>query len=159
DAPSMPPLDDVIGGSAAMEELRRLMARAAKSTATVLLRGESGTGKEVTARAIHRDGPRASAPFVAVHCAALPDTLLESELFGYEKGAFTGAVKRKPGRVELAQGGTLLLDEIGDVSPHVQVKLLRLLQEKEYELVGGTSTERADVRFIAATHRDLEAMV
>jgi two-component system response regulator AtoC len=125
----------------------------------VLLRGESGTGKEVAARAIHAASPRSKGPFVKVHCAALPDNLLESELFGYEKGAFTGASTRKPGRVELAQGGTLFLDEIGDVTPAVQVKLLRLLQEREYERLGGVETLKADVRFVAATHRDLEGMI
>jgi two-component system response regulator AtoC len=127
--------------------------------ATVLLRGESGTGKEVAARAIHARSPRSQGSFVVVNCGALPDQLLESELFGYEKGAFTGAVTRKPGRVALAQGGTLFLDEIGDVSAAVQVKLLRLLQEKEYQPLGSTRTEQADVRFVAATHRDLEALV
>ncbi len=147
------------GESAAMRDCRERMSRAAKSVATVLIRGESGTGKEVAARAIHDQSARAKGPFVAVHCAALPDTLLESELFGYEKGAFTGAAKRKPGRVELAAGGTLFLDEIGDVSAQVQVKLLRLLQEKEFQRLGGTAPERVDVRFIAATHRDLEAGV
>jgi two-component system response regulator AtoC len=136
-----------------------MILRAAASTATVLLRGESGTGKEVAARALHGLGPRATGPFVRVHCAALPDSLLESELFGYEKGAFTGAVTRKPGRVEIAEGGTLFLDEIGDVTPAIQVKLLRLLQEREYERLGSVSTLRADVRFVAATHRDLEAMI
>jgi DNA-binding NtrC family response regulator len=122
------------------------------------LRGETGTGKELAARALHEASPRSRGPLVAVHGASLPETLLESELFGYEKGAFTGAACRKPGRVELAQGGTLFLDEIGDVSLGIQVKLLRLLQERTYERVGGTETLRADVRFVAATHRDLEAM-
>lgn len=145
--------------SAAMQECRERMTRAAKSTATVLLRGESGTGKEVAARTIHQAGTRARGPFVVVHCAAIPDALLESELFGYEKGAFTGAMKRKPGMVELADGGTFFLDEIGDVSPPVQVKLLRLIQEKEFQRLGGTHPEKVDVRFIAATHRDLDAMV
>jgi len=125
----------------------------------VLVRGESGTGKELAARAVHERGPRKDKPFVRVHCAALPDALLESELFGYEKGAFTGAACRKPGRVELAEGGTLFLDEIGDISASTQVKLLRVLQEREYERLGGTQTLKADVRFIAATHQDLEAMV
>jgi two-component system response regulator AtoC len=125
----------------------------------VLLRGESGTGKELAARALHQRGRRRAGPFVKVHCAALPDALLESELFGYEKGAFTGAASRKPGRVELAEGGTLFLDEIGDVTSAVQVKLLRLLQDRAYERLGGTSTLRADVRFVTATHRNLEEMV
>ncbi len=145
--------------SHAMRGVEDLIARAAQATATVLLRGESGTGKELAARAIHERGPRSSDPFIKIHCAALPDALLESELFGYEKGAFTGAVCRKPGRVELADGGTLLLDEIGDISMSTQVKLLRVLQERELERLGGTQTIRVDVRFIAATHRDLEAMV
>jgi transcriptional regulator with PAS, ATPase and Fis domain len=157
--PSLPPLKDAGGTSAAMSEAQDLMGRAARSSATVLLRGESGSGKEVAARRIHAQSARAAGPFIAVHCAALPTALLESELFGYEKGAFTGATKRKPGRVELADGGTLLLDEIGDVAPEVQVKLLRLLQEKEFQRVGGTRPERVDVRFVAATHRDLDAMV
>lgn len=148
-----------LGDSDAMKEMAELIARAARTTSTVLVRGESGSGKEVAARAIHAASPRASGPFVPVHCAALPENLLESELFGYEKGAFTGASARKPGRVEIAQGGTLFLDEIGDISPSVQVKLLRLLQEKEYQRLGGTVALSADVRFVAATHRDLDAMV
>ena len=135
------------------------IARAAKTNATVLLRGESGTGKEVAARRIHQESERAAMPFIAVHAAALPELLIESELFGYERGAFTGATGRKPGRVALAQGGTLFLDEIGDVSLSMQVKLLRLLQEKEYQPLGASKPVRADVRFVAATHKDLEAMV
>jgi two-component system, NtrC family, response regulator AtoC len=145
--------------SAAAREVAELLARAAKSTATVLLRGESGTGKEVAARAIHEQSPRRAGPFVAIHCAALPDALLESELFGYEKGAFTGAACRKPGRIELAEGGTLFLDEIGDLPLQTQVKLLRVLQERAFERVGGTSSVHVDVRIIAATHQDLDAMV
>src|SRR6185295_5183997 len=133
--------------------------RAARGSSTVLIRGESGTGKELVARAIHETGPRKGGPLIKLHCAALPETLLESELFGYEKGAFTGAATRKPGRVELAHGGTLFLDEIGDITPHVQVKLLRLLQEREFERLGGTQTLKVDVRFVAATHRPLEEMV
>jgi two-component system, NtrC family, response regulator AtoC len=157
-----PPTDTAVGSvgsSAAMKEVHALVKRAAPGTATVLIRGESGTGKELIAREIHEQSPRSKGPFVKLHCAALPETLLESELFGYEKGAFTGAAARKPGRVELAQGGTLFLDEIGDVSPAVQVKLLRLLQEKEFERLGSTQTLKADVRFVAATHRPLEQMV
>ncbi|HEY8206826.1 MAG TPA: sigma-54 dependent transcriptional regulator [Myxococcaceae bacterium] len=148
-----------VGSSSAMKEVHALVKRAAPGTATVLVRGESGTGKELIAREIHEQSPRGKGPFVKLHCAALPETLLESELFGYEKGAFTGAAARKPGRVELAQNGTLFLDEIGDVTPAVQVKLLRLLQEKEFERLGSTQTLKADVRFVAATHRPLEQMV
>jgi two-component system response regulator AtoC len=149
----------MIGRSEAMKELERTLARAAKGVATVLVRGESGTGKELVARRVHELSPRASGPFIKVHCGALPDNLLESELFGYEKGAFTGAAHRKPGRVELAEGGTLFLDEIGDITPAVQVKLLRVLQDREFEPLGGTRTLKADVRFVAATHRDLEDLV
>jgi DNA-binding NtrC family response regulator len=145
--------------SPAMREALELITRAAKSTATVLVRGESGTGKELAARAIHDQSPRRAGPFVVIHCAALPDALLESELFGYEKGAFTGAACRKPGRIELANGGTLFLDEIGDVAIETQVKLLRVLQERAFERLGGTETIKVDVRFVAATHQDLEAMV
>ncbi|HYO58876.1 sigma-54 dependent transcriptional regulator [Archangium sp.] len=148
-----------VGHSTAMAEVQAMLARAATGTATVLLRGESGTGKELAAKAVHDASPRRNGPFVKLHCAALPDTLLESELFGYEKGAFTGAATRKPGRVELANGGTLFLDEIGDITPQVQVKLLRLLQEREFERLGGTQTLKVDVRFVAATHRNLEEMV
>ncbi|RKH61256.1 sigma-54-dependent transcriptional regulator [Corallococcus aberystwythensis] len=146
----------LMGSSRAMTEVKSLLVKAAQGTATVLLRGESGTGKELAARALHENSPRRAGPFVKLHCAALPDTLLESELFGYEKGAFTGAATRKPGRVELAHGGTLFLDEIGDVSPAVQVKLLRVLQEREFERLGGTQTVKVDVRFVAATHQALE---
>ncbi|WP_224242208.1 sigma-54-dependent transcriptional regulator [Hyalangium gracile] len=148
-----------VGRGTAMAEVEALLTRAAAGTATVLLRGESGTGKELAAKVVHDASPRRSGPFVKLHCAALPETLLESELFGYEKGAFTGAATRKPGRVELANGGTLFLDEIGDITPHVQVKLLRLIQEKEFERLGGTQTLKVDVRFVAATHRPLEEMV
>ena len=149
----------LLGATRAMQGVRTLVRRAAAGTATVLVRGESGTGKELVARAVHALSARAAGPFVKVHCAALPETLLESELFGYEKGAFTGATARKPGRVEIAQGGTLFLDEIGDITPAVQVKLLRLVQDRELERLGGTATVKVDVRFVAATHRDLEAMI
>jgi len=149
----------VVAQSAAMRDVFALIARVAPGTSTVMIRGESGTGKEVVARRIHEQSRRKSGPFVKVHCAALPEQILESELFGYERGAFTGASARKPGRVELAEGGTLFLDEIGDISPAVQVKLLRLLQDREYERLGGTQTLRADVRFLSATHRNLEKMV
>jgi DNA-binding NtrC family response regulator len=148
----------VIGGSRAIGEAMDRIAKAAPTMATVLLRGESGTGKEVAARELHRRSGR-TGPFVAVHCAALPETLLESELFGHEKGAFTGAIQRKPGRVELARGGTLFLDEIGDVPLPMQAKLLRVIQEREFTPLGSTRSEKADVRFVAATHRDLDAMV
>jgi two-component system response regulator AtoC len=149
----------LLGRSHSMRELAALLTRAARGSATVLLRGETGTGKELAARRLHELSPRASGPFVRIHCAALPDGLLESELFGHEPGAFTGAVRRKPGRVELAQGGSLFLDEIGDVSAAVQVKLLQLLQEREFSRLGGVETLRADVRIVAATNRDLDAMV
>jgi len=149
----------LVGSSPAMEEVYAIVRQAAASNSTVLLLGESGTGKELVADALHQLSPRAAKPFVKVHCAALPDNLLESELFGYEKGAFTGAVTRKPGRVELAEGGTLFLDEIGDITPAMQVKLLRVLQDRQYERLGGTQTLRADVRFVAATNRNLEERV
>jgi two-component system, NtrC family, response regulator AtoC len=149
----------LLGESRVMRKVHGLVAKVAPTEATVLVRGESGTGKELVARALHDGSPRASGPFVKIHCAALPDALLESELFGYEKGAFTGAAARKPGRVELAEGGTLFLDEIGDVTPAFQVKLLRLLQDREFERLGGTHGLRANVRFVAATHRDLESMI
>ncbi|MEM6731669.1 MAG: sigma-54 dependent transcriptional regulator [Myxococcota bacterium] len=136
-----------------------LITKAARSEATVLIRGESGTGKEVTARQIHEQSKRAAGPFVKIHCAAIPDHLLESELFGYEKGAFTGAASRKPGRFELAEAGTIFLDEIGDVSAAVQVKLLRVLQDREFERLGGHHSLKTNARFLAATHRDLESMV
>jgi len=153
------PLDGMLGSAATMRDVYDLVRRAAPSLATVLVRGESGTGKELVARALHSESKRAAGPFVKVHCAALPDNLLESELFGYEKGAFTGATQRKPGRIELAQGGTVFLDEIGDITPATQVKLLRVMQDKQLERLGGTQTLDVDVRFVAATHRDLEALV
>jgi two-component system, NtrC family, response regulator AtoC len=149
----------MIAGAPAMNVLLSMLKRAANGTATVLVRGESGSGKELVARQVHDWSPRSAGPFVKVHCAALPDNLLESELFGYERGAFTGATARKPGRVDLAEGGTLFLDEIGDITPTVQVKLLRLLQDRQFERLGGTETLTADVRFVTATHRDLEARV
>jgi Nif-specific regulatory protein len=152
-------ISGIIGDSAAIRTLLDKIAIVAKSNATVLLRGESGTGKELFARAIHEQSPRSKMPFVKVNCAALPETVLESELFGHEKGAFTGAVARKRGRFELAEGGTLFLDEIGDLSPAMQVKLLRVLQEREFERVGGTETIKVNVRLIAATNVDLEQAV
>jgi transcriptional regulator with GAF, ATPase, and Fis domain len=148
---------DMVGESPRMQEIGRLIARVAPTDSTVLLRGESGTGKELTARALHRTSRRASRPLVAINCATLTDTLLESELFGHERGAFTGAVDRKPGKLETADTGTLFLDEIGEMSPLLQAKLLRVLQEREFERLGGTRTIRVDVRVIAATNRDLEA--
>jgi DNA-binding NtrC family response regulator len=149
----------LLGDSPSIAEVHATVRRAAPTLSTVLVRGESGTGKELVARALHEQSKRATAPFVKVNCAALPDTLLESELFGHEKGAFTGATSRKAGRVELAEGGTLFLDEIGDIMPALQAKLLRLLQQREYDRLGGTKTLRADVRFVAATNRELEKMV
>jgi DNA-binding NtrC family response regulator len=149
----------VAGDSRVMGDVVALAERAAPSEATVLITGESGTGKEVLARTVHAASRRAEGPFVAVNCAALSPELLESELFGHEKGAFTGAVRAKPGRVELCAGGTLFLDEVGELRPALQAKLLRVLQEREYERVGGTRTLRADVRVIAATNRDLERAV
>ncbi|MBI4495736.1 MAG: sigma-54-dependent Fis family transcriptional regulator [Deltaproteobacteria bacterium] len=145
----------IIGRSPAMQQVLEVVAQVAPSSATVLIQGESGTGKEVIAQAIHDLSPRAKRPFVKVSCAALPETLLEAELFGYERGAFTGANARKEGRFELAHEGTLFLDEIGEVSSTVQVKLLRVLQVGEFERLGGTRTIRADVRLVAATNMDL----
>jgi two-component system response regulator AtoC len=157
--PPAPNPGGLLGESEPMRRVAELVARTAMVPATVLVRGETGTGKELVARALHTQSPRRDGPFIKVHCAALPDALLESELFGYEKGAFTGATSRKPGRVELAEGGTLFLDEIGDITAATQVKLLRLLQDREYERLGGVQSLRADVRFVTATHRDLESMV
>ncbi len=148
---------DCISGK--MQEVYRIVERVAESKATVLIRGESGTGKELVARALHMNSPRSAKPFVAVSCAALPETLLESELFGYEKNAFTGAVTAKPGRFELSNHGTLFLDEIGDIPPTIQIKLLRVLQEWEFERIGGTKSIKVDVRLIAATNKDLEKAV
>jgi DNA-binding NtrC family response regulator len=147
------------GSSSGLAELDARIERAAQVMATVLLRGESGTGKELAAKLIHQRSARRDKPFVVVDLGATPENLMESELFGHEKGAFTGAVQRKPGRVALAEGGTLFLDEVGEIPPAMQVKLLRLLQEREYQPLGCTRVARADVRFIAATHRDLEGMV
>jgi two-component system response regulator AtoC len=142
-----------------MRQMYATLERAAQGTATVLVRGESGTGKELAARALHDASPRAAGPFVKIDCTSLPEHLLESELFGYEKGAFTGASARKPGRAELADKGTLFLDEIGELSLALQAKLLRLLQDRQIERLGGTKTIHVDVRVVAATHRDLESMV
>jgi transcriptional regulator with GAF, ATPase, and Fis domain len=142
-----------------MTEVFSVVRRAAASRATVLIRGESGTGKELIARALHNHSARAGGPFVAVSCAALTETLLESELFGHEKNSFTGAAAQRMGRFELADKGTLFLDEIGDISPSVQIKLLRVLQERAFERVGGVKTIKVDVRVVAATNADLEALV
>jgi transcriptional regulator with GAF, ATPase, and Fis domain len=149
--------EQIIGRSAVLRTALTQAAQVARTEATVLITGESGTGKELVARAIHCASPRAEGPFVAVNCAALPETLVESELFGHERGAFTGADRQKPGRFELAAGGTLFLDEIGDLSPPVQVKLMRVLQEREYQRVGGVATLKANVRLVAATNGDLAA--
>ena len=148
--------ESIIGESPRMLDAFKTIARVARSAATVLIRGESGTGKELVARTIHERSARSKGPFVAVNCAAIPETLLESELFGHEKGAFTGALGRRVGRFERASGGTVFLDEIGDMSLPLQAKILRVLQEREIERVGGTGTVPVDVRLIAATHRDLE---
>ncbi|HET8712161.1 MAG TPA: sigma-54 dependent transcriptional regulator [Gemmatimonadales bacterium] len=149
----------IVSQSAAMVDVYRTIAHVAPSTATVLIQGESGTGKELVARAIHAHGPRSARAFVAVNCAAIPENLLESELFGHEKGAFTGAVARKIGRFERASGGTLFLDEIGDMSLVLQSKILRAIQEREVERVGGGEAIPVDVRIIAATNRDLKQMI
>ena len=146
---------EMVGQSPEMRRVSALVSQIARTTATVLITGESGTGKELLARAIHRQGPRRERPFVAVNPAAIPESLIESELFGHERGAFTGAFQRKLGRFELAQGGTLFLDEIGSLKSEMQVKLLRVLQEREIERVGGTHTVKLDVRIIAATNADL----
>src|SRR5204863_5843284 len=139
---------NIVGTSSPMRQAYEQISQVAATNTTVLIRGESGTGKELIAHAIHYNSPRAQKPFVKVNCAALPETLIESELFGYEKGAFTGAHTLKKGRFELAEGGTLFLDEIGDMNLATQVKLLRVLQEKEFERLGGTTTIRSNVRLI-----------
>jgi len=146
----------MIGDSPPLRRLQRDIARAAQANSTVLILGETGTGKELVARSIHQSGPRARKPFVAVNCAALSETLLESELFGHEKGAFTGAIAQKKGRLEIAEGGTVFLDEIGEMPLQLQVKLLRVLQERQMERVGGTQPVKLDIRLIAATNRNLE---
>ena len=150
---------EIIGQSAPMQDVFRMLQKVAPTDSSIIIYGESGTGKELIARAIHKNSNRADGPFVRVNCGALTETLLESELFGHEKGAFTGAVKRKLGRFELAHHGSIFLDEIGDISPALQIKLLRILQEKEFERVGGEETVCIDVRVIAATHRNLKEEV
>jgi sigma-54 specific flagellar transcriptional regulator A len=149
----------LVGTSRNIQHVRRLMSQVADKNVTVLITGESGTGKEVVARNLHYHSPRQKKPFVPVNCGAIPPELLESELFGHEKGAFTGAISSRSGRFEMAQGGTLFLDEIGDMPLNMQVKILRVLQEKTFERVGGNKTINADVRIIAATHKDLEKMI
>ncbi len=159
--PASLPVDfrPLVGTSRAMQRIREMVRKVAPSEATVLILGESGTGKEVIARNVHQFSARRDKPFVPLNCGAIPAELLESELFGHEKGAFTGALSSRPGRFELAEGGTLFLDEIGDMPMPMQVKLLRVLQERTYERVGGRETRKANVRVIAATHRDLEARI
>jgi two-component system response regulator HydG len=151
--------DNIVGSSPAIQEVFNIIEQVAPSKASVLVTGESGTGKELVAQAIHEHSPRASAPFVKLHCAALAETILESELFGHEKGSFTGAMGRREGRFKQADAGTLFLDEIGEISPAIQVKLLRFLQERAFERVGGNETVKVDVRIIAATNRDLASEV
>jgi len=150
---------ELLGQSPVMNELRQLVRKVARTQATVLIQGESGTGKELVARALYRESPRANAPFIKLNCAAIPENLIESEFFGHEKGAFTGALNKREGRFELAHGGTILLDEISEISPNVQAKLLRVLQERELERVGGNRTIKVDVRVIATTNRNLEQSV
>ncbi|HXG91531.1 MAG TPA: sigma 54-interacting transcriptional regulator [Blastocatellia bacterium] len=150
---------NIVGNSGPMRQVYEQVAQVAHTNTTVLVRGESGTGKELIAHAIHYNSMRAKKPFIKVSCAALPDTLIESELFGYERGAFTGAQSRKKGRFEMAEGGTLFLDEIGDLNLQTQVKLLRVLQEREFERLGGTETIKVNVRLIAATNKDLEKAI
>src|ERR1044071_7225619 len=150
---------ELLGRSEAMGQLRTLIRKVARAQATVLIQGESGTGKELVARAICKESPRAGAPFIKVNCAAIPENLIESEFFGHEKGAFTGALNKREGRFELAHTGTILLDEVSEVSPQVQAKLLRVLQERELERVGGSRTIKVDVREIATTNRNLEQSV
>ncbi len=150
------PGDAIVGCSPAMQEVYKAIGRVADQTFPVLITGESGTGKELVARAIYQHGPRAKAPFLALNCAAIPEQLLESELFGHEKGAFTGAERRRIGKFEQCHGGTIFLDEIGDMPLNTQAKILRLLQEQTFERVGGDETIKTDVRIVAATHRDLK---
>jgi Nif-specific regulatory protein len=152
-------LDSIVSKSSRMQEVMEMIHRVADSNATVLLRGESGTGKTLAAKAIHYNSKRAKKPFIAVNCSALPETLLESELFGYERGAFTGALGTKKGRFEAAEGGTLFLDEIGDLAMNLQIKLLNVVQEREFQRLGSTRTRKCDVRLIAATNKDLEQAV
>src|SRR6201991_2027723 len=151
--------EEIVGSSPALQPVLARVAKVARSDSTVLITGETGTGKELVARAIHRRSPRGSRPFVSVNCAAVPRELIASELFGHEKGAFTGATQRRLGRFELAHDGTLFLDEVGDLPAETQVMLLRVLQEREFARVGGTASVRVDVRVVAATNRDLQAAI
>ena len=157
--PEVASAEAIIGRSNAMQEVYKAIGRVASTDATVLIRGESGTGKELVARAIYQHSLRGDKPFLVINCVAIPETLLESELFGYEKGAFTGAMSRRVGKIQQAHGGTILLDEIGDMPFSIQAKILRLLQEKSIERLGGREPITVDVRIIAATNRDLEAAV
>ena len=157
--PGAPAVSSIIGRSALMQEIFRVISKVAASPSTVLIQGESGTGKELVALEIHRNSPRSTRPFVKINCAAIPATLIESEFFGHERGAFTGAINSKPGRFELAHEGTLFLDEVADMPAEMQVKLLRAIQEQEFERVGGVETRRVDVRIVAATNKELEAEV
>ncbi len=152
-------VDGIVAADPGMLDVLETVKKVGVTNATVMLYGESGTGKELVARALHRLSPRAAKPFISISAGALPETLLESELFGYEKGAFTGAVMAKPGRFEMANGGTLFLDEVGDISPAVQVKLLRVLQERTFERLGGTRSIEVDVRVVSATNRDLQQLI
>jgi Nif-specific regulatory protein len=149
----------LVGEGARTKEVYQFLKRVAPTDSTVLIEGESGTGKELATRALHRNSPRSSKPFVAINCSAIPETLLESDLFGHERGAFTGAVSLKKGRLEIADGGVVFLDEIGELAPALQVKLLRVLQEREFERVGGTHPIKVDIRLIAATNCNLEQAV
>jgi sigma-54 dependent transcriptional regulator, flagellar regulatory protein len=158
-SPSQTVFKDIIGQSPSMKKIFRIVEKVAVSHTTIMLNGETGTGKGVIARAIHECSSRRSKPFIQINCGATPEGLLESEFFGYRRGAFTGAVSDKPGKFEMATGGTIFLDEIGDMSADLQVKVLRVLEEGEFERVGGHETIKADARFIAATHRDLEEEV
>ncbi len=151
--------EEIVGESPALQAVLARVAKVAPTDSTVLITGETGTGKELIARAIHKRSQRSSRAFVSVNCAAIPTTLIASELFGHEKGAFTGALQRRLGRFELAEGGTIFLDEIGELPPETQIALLRVLQEREFERVGGNQPIRADVRVIAATNRDLESAI
>jgi Nif-specific regulatory protein len=151
--------DNIVGNSSLMHDLYQMIDRVSPTNCTVMIRGESGVGKELIAEAIHKASPRSRKPFIKVNCSALPETLIESELFGHEKGSFTGADRAHTGRFELADGGTIFLDEIGDVPLQIQVKLLRVLQQRQFERVGGTKTITVDVRIITATNRNLEEML